>query len=73
MHNLKEKGHETEGQHCARHVSPLRRSFLKNSALATAALTVSPSALFADVLKPASSKSIVAICENLKAITEASR
>ena len=47
-----------------------RRSFLKNSALATAALTVSPSALFADVLKPASSKSIVAICENLKAITE---
>ena len=55
----------------ARTTCPLsRRSFLKNSALATAALTVAPSALFADTRKPGGTKSIVAICENLKAITE---
>jgi hypothetical protein len=47
-----------------------RRSFLKNSALATAALTVAPSAVFADAKKPAGPKSIVAISENRKAITE---
>ena len=47
-----------------------RRSFLKNSALAAAALTVGPSALFADGLKPAGAKSVVAICENMKAITD---
>jgi len=47
-----------------------RRSFLKNSALATAALTVNPSAIFADEKKPADPKSIVVISENKKAITE---
>lgn len=47
-----------------------RRLFLKNSALATAALTLKPSALFAGAKKPPSPKSIVAISENLKAITD---
>ncbi|MBW2553056.1 MAG: twin-arginine translocation signal domain-containing protein [Deltaproteobacteria bacterium] len=47
-----------------------RRSFLKNSALATAALTVNPSAIFADAKKPTDPKSIVVISENKKAITE---
>lgn len=50
--------------------SPLtRRSFLKNSALATAALTVKPSALFGATSKLSGPKSVVAISENLKAIT----
>jgi hypothetical protein len=47
-----------------------RRSFLKNSALATAALTVNPSAIFADEKKSTDPKSIVVISENKKAITE---
>ena len=47
-----------------------RRSFLKSSALATAALTVNPSSIFADAKKPTDPKSIVVISENMKAITE---
>ncbi len=47
-----------------------RRSFLKNSALAAAAFTFKPSSLFAATPKPPSPKSVVAISENTKAITE---
>ncbi len=48
-----------------------RRSFLKNSAMAAAALTVKPSALFAATKKPPLPKSIVAVSENLKRLLTA--
>lgn len=47
-----------------------RRSFLKNSALAAAALSLKPAGLFAATPKAQNSKSIVAISENLKSITD---
>jgi hypothetical protein len=52
------------------HWSVSRRSFLKKSAMAAATLTVKPSALFAATQKPPLSKSIVAVSENVKAITD---
>jgi len=47
-----------------------RRSFIKSSALATASLTLAPSSLFADAQKTPGQKSIVAISENMKSVTE---
>jgi len=47
-----------------------RRSFLKKSAMAAATLTVKPSALFATTQKSPLPQSIVAVSENVKAITD---